>query len=239
VNATNLRNRGRIGHRRLFVPLASEPYQWFASGRKTWEVRRAKSAFAPERLFQGRRVELRRGYSGTTSALWGTIVETVSADTLNELFALVPPAEVVPDAADRHDAVSTAAQILRSGTDDTSGFVAFRVKPDGPGEELTRISLAPEYGALVTAGTKTTTIRRGHKRILPGPALLCSGGGLDELLVAVTAVIATTLESLDDSDAHKDGFADRQELLDALYRHYPDIESTEPVTILEFKWINA
>lgn len=57
---------------RLFVPVTSEVFGWWASGRKTWELRRAAPRWSPTHVYDGRSVEIRRGYSG--DSLWGRIV---------------------------------------------------------------------------------------------------------------------------------------------------------------------
>jgi uncharacterized protein YqfB (UPF0267 family) len=157
------------------------------------------------------------------------------AETLDELFHIVPPIEVVPDAIDMEDAIATASQILQVDPLERSSFVAFRVDIDTPDAQMARISFSPRYRQLVMAGKKTTTVRRGQRSIRPGPALLCFGDQ-SELAGVVTAITSTTVRSLDDADALRDGFANRQELLAALRQHYPDLTIGEPVTILEFKW---
>jgi len=96
---------------RLFVPLASEPFDWFASRRKRWEVRRARGAFRPDRLTGGRPVELRRGYS-TPDRLHAAIGAVVTGDALGDLLARVPWALVIPSATSQEEAVDRATSIL-------------------------------------------------------------------------------------------------------------------------------
>lgn len=113
------------GAARLFVPLAGDPYAWFASGAKRWEVRRARAAFAPECLTIGRRVELRRGYN-TPDSIWGTIAEVVCVESPEELFDVIPHGEVIPVASDDVDAAEMVRAILRIDTP-RERLVAFRV----------------------------------------------------------------------------------------------------------------
>jgi len=74
-----LEGAGRSEHRRLFVPLARLAYEWFASGQKKWEVRRARGQFSVEKLTVGRRVELRLGYQKAESAFWGSVTDVALA----------------------------------------------------------------------------------------------------------------------------------------------------------------
>jgi hypothetical protein len=59
------------GQDRLFVPLSAEAFRWWQRGLKRWEIRRDVKRWGPDHVRIGRRVELRRGYSGPS--LWGTI----------------------------------------------------------------------------------------------------------------------------------------------------------------------
>jgi hypothetical protein len=69
---------------RLFVPLNSEPWHAFERGEKRAEFRGVNNQFNPETVREGRRVELRRGYS-TDDSLWGTIEEVTVDDSLGDL----------------------------------------------------------------------------------------------------------------------------------------------------------
>jgi len=60
----------------------------------------------------GRTVELRRGYSSKTDALWGTVAQTLRADSLEDFFDRVPFQTVMPTARDRDEAIQMAASIL-------------------------------------------------------------------------------------------------------------------------------
>ena len=69
---------------RLFVPLNSEPWYAFESGEKRAEFRGVNNQFNRDTVFEGRTVELRRGYS-TEDSLWGTITEVSVDDSLGDL----------------------------------------------------------------------------------------------------------------------------------------------------------
>ncbi|WP_417790324.1 hypothetical protein [Terasakiella pusilla] len=57
----------------LFLPLKSEFFYDFQSGKKTHEYRRHKGQFNARTWAVGRRVNLRRGYS-TTDNLYGVVI---------------------------------------------------------------------------------------------------------------------------------------------------------------------
>jgi hypothetical protein len=95
----------------LFVPLANQPFAWFRSGRKRWELRRFGRQYTLEHVRVGRRVELRRGYRGP-DALWGEILDIMLANGLEDFFSKVYFKEVVPIAESREDAVKIATEIL-------------------------------------------------------------------------------------------------------------------------------
>ncbi len=107
---------------RLFVPLASEPFDWFADGSKRWELRRYGRQYTEKHLRVGRRVELRRGY-GHGRSLWGVITRVHRAPSLEDFLRTVDYREVLPTAESMDAARQRASEILRtSGTDAVIGF---------------------------------------------------------------------------------------------------------------------
>jgi hypothetical protein len=114
---------------RLFVPLSQEPFQWFSTGRKNWELRRHGRQFTERHVRVGRRVELRRGYSDPRASLWGTIDEVVIAGSIEIFFDLVPFRMVIPSAKTSGEAVATAAGILGL-TPDAGRVIGFRIDLD-------------------------------------------------------------------------------------------------------------
>jgi len=111
---------------RLFVPLASGPYEWFGSGAKEWELRKLGRQYTPKHLVVGRRVELRRGYS-LGNSIWGTLADVRQAGSILEFFRDVPFSLVIPPAKSLEEAVETARGIL--GTADLP-VIGFRVEVD-------------------------------------------------------------------------------------------------------------
>jgi len=109
---------------RLFVPLAEEPFNWFCSGQKKWELRRFGRQYTLKHVRVGRRVELRRGYRGP-DALWGKILDVVQANSMDEFFNRVPFEEVIPVATSREHAIKIATDIL--GVDLKTPLLGFAV----------------------------------------------------------------------------------------------------------------
>ena len=113
--------------KRLFVPLASAPFDWFRSGRKRWELRRYGRQYTTRNIMPGRTVELRRGYGSQTDVLWGTVTQTVTAGSLSEFFDRVPYELVIPTAKDKSEAVSIATSILRLAPEQSTALLGFEV----------------------------------------------------------------------------------------------------------------
>jgi len=106
---------------RLFVPLASGPYEWFGSGAKEWELRKLGRQYTPKHLVVGRRVELRRGYS-LGNSLWGNLAEVRQAGSIREFFESVHYALVIPPAKSLAEALATAEGILGAADVPVIGF---------------------------------------------------------------------------------------------------------------------
>lgn len=106
---------------RLFVPLKTPHYRAFVGGGKTWELRGVGDRFNQETVFEGRPVELRRGYS-TDDVLWGIIETVEQSRTLEELTTTVPADDIAPG-ADYEQFVDTVERLL-GGYD---AYIAFEV----------------------------------------------------------------------------------------------------------------
>jgi|AntDeeMetageno50_2_1112565.scaffolds.fasta_scaffold05568_2 ASC-1-like (ASCH) protein len=107
---------------RLFVPLNSEPYWWFADGSKTWELRGVNDQFNERKVRVGRAVELRRGYS-TDDSLWGVITGVRFFESVDEIIETFEYEKVRPDASEEEFRESVAD--LLDGYD---SFIAFGVE---------------------------------------------------------------------------------------------------------------
>jgi ASCH domain len=211
---------------RVFVPLADAPFRWFASGRKCWELRRLGRQYTEKHLQLGRRVELRRGYSDKVAALWGKITEVRIAENVPQFLSLVDFKEVIPEAADRDDAVRIASAILR---DASTPVIGFRIEPD----PVTELPLHSEFVPLVRAGKKRSTVRKGIRKIESALADLVAGS--DRVRVLVTDMDVKPYMALSTTDARRDGFETLADLQTALHRFYPNIAPSDPVTIIGFE----
>lgn len=108
---------------RLFVPLKGVHWHRFNDGRKTWELRGVGNAFNRDTIYEGRRVELRRGYS-TDDSLWGEITQVEYYDELTEI-----PRDIqrgINPTVEDTEFVKHAQNLLEG----YSEFVAFRVNLD-------------------------------------------------------------------------------------------------------------
>lgn len=233
MNDDRVHERARLD-RRLFVPLAKKPYEWFLSGVKSWEVRRQRGAFNLNTVTIGRRVELRLGYRPIRPSLWGTITQIMTEDNVSHLLQKIPYRSVVPEAENYDNARRQIQEILRIGPVGEARLIAFHIDLDDPNRVQPRIYFDSRYLDLITDGQKTTTIRRPTREVRPGPASFCFGSEV-EILVAITAVTYMDAQNLTDHDAQRDGFSDRRELLSALGEHYPGFQLSETVLIVEFK----
>jgi hypothetical protein len=125
---TQLQNwrEGKLSDR-LFVPLSSEPYAWFASGSKQWELRKYGRQYTEKHVYPGRRVELRRGYSDKSHSLWGTIDLIINASDLQNFFEQVPYEEVIPIASSQENAILQVSSILNIQPYQFQHLIGFRV----------------------------------------------------------------------------------------------------------------
>lgn len=128
--------KGLSGHLRavpdrLFVPLAADPFRWFCSGRKNWELRKLGRQYTPVHVRLGRGVELRRGYSDRDAALWGQIIAVVQANSIQAFFAEVPWSSVLPESVSLDDAIAEACRILNITDASGTPVLGFRVRVDG------------------------------------------------------------------------------------------------------------
>lgn len=113
---------------RLFVPLSTDPFQWFCSGRKKWELRKKGRQYTTEHVRLGRCVELRRGYADRKNALWGEIIGVLEADSIESFFDKVPWRIVLPECASRAEAISDARRILNIIDGETVPVLGFEVE---------------------------------------------------------------------------------------------------------------
>ncbi len=81
---------------RLFCPLTAEAFGWWLQC-KTHELRKDAPRWSAKHVYPGRRIELRKGYSGPS--LWGEIVEVIRGPMPDLSKHDVHPWHVMPGAA--------------------------------------------------------------------------------------------------------------------------------------------
>lgn len=115
---------------RLFVPLSAEPYAWFKSGQKRWELRKYGRQYTEKYVRPNRKVELRHGYSDPNQALWGTIISFRITEDLKNFFDRVPYEQVIPIAQNLDDAIAISKKILQIAEDKPVPIIGFEVSLD-------------------------------------------------------------------------------------------------------------
>lgn len=96
---------------RLFVPLTTEYWDAFNNGSKLWEVRNLGRNFSTQHVRVGRAVELRKGYS-TSSSLWGVIHSVVVCNTAEALIEDIPFNSILPNAKSKQEAIKILKELL-------------------------------------------------------------------------------------------------------------------------------
>ncbi|AFK22237.1 ASCH domain-containing protein [Pyrococcus sp. ST04] len=92
------------------------------------------------------------------------------------------------------------------------------------------------YKDDILTGRKRATIRLGRKiNLRPGEEVLIHAGGYVLGKARITRVETKTVSELTDEDARKDGFRNRDELIEALREHYKFVKPNSPATIVEFE----
>lgn len=106
---------------RVFVPVTAQAFSWFEDGEKSFELRRNYGQYRHDRLNQGRRVEIRRGYSG--ESLWGQIGTVISGQSLRKILKEVDYRKIIPTAED----LDEAEEIAESFVGRQGPFVLFEI----------------------------------------------------------------------------------------------------------------
>jgi ASC-1-like (ASCH) protein len=210
---------------RLFVPLSSEPYNWFKNGRKKWELRTYGQGFTEDHVYYNRHVELRKGYS-TDQSIWGKIEYVVIQESFKDILDTIPYYEIFPEATSNKEAQEQFKNIIDQRMTE-SQLIAFKVN-DNVGE----IELDPKHIKKVVRREKSTTIRLGHRDYKKGPAILNSKGTY--VPIYINELNHTKRSQLSKDDAIRDGFSSVRELQSALEKYYPQIKKDSPVTIVKF-----
>ncbi|WP_297435204.1 ASCH domain-containing protein [Thermococcus sp.] len=96
------------------------------------------------------------------------------------------------------------------------------------------------YTRAILEGKKRSTVRKGKKPNLnPGDEVLIHAGGYVIGRAVVERVECRRVQELTDDDAVSDGFSRREELLEALRRHYKSISDVDTVHIIRFRMVEC
>ena len=109
------------------MPLATDPFLWFCSGRKKWELRKRGRQYTTDHVRPGRDVELRRGYTDGETALWGEIIDVLEADSIEAFFRTVSWASVLPESGSLSEAIGDARRILNIPDGESVPVLGFKV----------------------------------------------------------------------------------------------------------------
>jgi hypothetical protein len=101
---------------------------------------------------------------------------------------------------------------------------------------MNSLPISPKFYPLISAGKKTTTIRRGRRNYLVGAATMHAGRLTIPIVITMSQHIR--LHSLTTEDAKNDGFNTLVELKRELGHFYPNLAEDEWMTIVRFR-LNA
>jgi len=100
--------------------------------------------------------------------------------------------------------------------------------------EQKRINFDSEYIEAIMDRKKVTTVRKGIKRYPVGRIVDLTAENKPFARARVDKVVVKRVKELTDEDAKKDGFNNKEELIEALKRIYGKIKENEFVTIVHF-----
>lgn len=115
---------------RLFLPLSSEPFSWFLSRKKKWEIRNISSQYNLSTVYTGRRVEARYGYKADKAPLWGTINEVRCFSSLKDLLQEIKLEEMLPNVTKKEEAKRVLAAYINIDTNGLCNLIAFKINLD-------------------------------------------------------------------------------------------------------------
>lgn len=96
------------------------------------------------------------------------------------------------------------------------------------------LRINPSYLEAIRYGEKTSTIRLGYRDIPLWEKILFVDEYGAFTVVDVNMLMYTTVGHLTDTDATRDGFNSRQELVDALEEIYGSLDFDTGVTVIGF-----
>src|SRR5207247_1816918 len=99
---------------------------------------------------------------------------------------------------------------------------------------VTTLRMDPALFSLVAEGEKTSTVRRGVRRVAVGQRLTLGDGKDKATVVSIIGVKFKTIHELTKEEAQRDGFASVQAFCAALLGIYPGLGQDETLTLIEF-----
>jgi ribosomal protein S30 len=105
---------------RLFVPLCTEYYTDFKNNRQKYELRVCKGNFAEKFVYTGRKVELRKGYSGEN--IFGEIGKVIIG-SLKDVLNQIDYKNISPRAKNSIEFVEEIKRLIG----ETQNYIAFEV----------------------------------------------------------------------------------------------------------------
>ena len=100
----------------------------------------------------------------------------------------------------------------------------------------TTIKLADDLFPTLRAGEKRITIRKGLRSYTLGPAVIEStSGALEPVAVTIVRLTFCLAGDVTQFEAGADGFESVAAFMRGMRRFYPDLDLTDPVTIVHFE----
>lgn len=88
----------------------------------------------------------------------------------------------------------------------------------------------------IVSGTKTITIREGHRDYRPGQTvMLCCHLEPWAVMANITEVRHCLLGEVTKKEMEADGFTDHEDMLNGMRRYYPSLGYSSPVTVIRWK----
>ncbi len=107
-----------------------------------------------------------------------------------------------------------------------------------PNPKSNSINFDGKFVDMILEGKKRSTIRKGIKIYKRGVVVELTAEGKSFGKARITKVVVKRVSELSDSDAIRDGFTSKEELLDELKRIYGGIDEDEFITVIHFEFVD-
>lgn len=215
---------------RIFVPLASNPYDWFLSGKKRWELRRYGRQYTEKHIKIGKVVELRCGYNNRKKAVWGIIEDIQYFGSLSDVFQNINYKEIIPISENIEDAKELTGKILNLNIHDDIKLIAFKINKF---DDSQYIEMAAEFYEMIISGQKRTTIRKGKRDYKIGKGIIVFNN--KNVIINILGIKHIRLTELSYNEINNDGFRSIEELKASLYEFYGELDLNETMTLVSFE----